>query len=199
MCLSYFAISFFNSLISMIFDVLPFGADELLSCPLFAHSFKYSSIPPGRSRSFASPSSPTKRSQTRSRKYLSCEITKSVPPKESNKSSSAVKVSTSKSFVGSSRSKTLGLSISNLVNCNLRRSPPDKSPTGVHCESVLKPNRSHNWLAESSLPFPSCTWFATFSTASKTRQVGSNSSKCCDKKADLTVTPVVIFPALAAI
>ena len=39
-------------------------------------------------------------------------------------------------------------------------------------------------------------WFATFSTASSTRQVGSSSVRCCVRNADATVIPVTNLPPL---
>ena len=42
-------------------------------------------------------------------------------------------------------------------------------------------------------------WLATFSTASSTRHVGSNSSKCWVRNAIFTVIPVTSFPAATSI
>ena len=63
----------------------------------------------------------------------------------------------SRSLVGSSSSSTLGSSISSRSSCSRRRSPPDRSPTGVHCASPVKPNRSHSWVAVIVRPLPRST------------------------------------------
>ena len=64
------------------------------------------------------------------------------------------------------------------------------------CPPKSKPRRSHNWDADNSLPPPNSTCSAILSTASKTRQAGFNSSRCCERKARLTVGPTCILPAV---
>ena len=73
------------------------------------------------------------------------ETTIIEPGQPSSRSSSWVSVSMSRSLVGSSRNSTFGSSISSRSSCSRRRSPPDRSPTGVHCFSLVKPNCSHSW------------------------------------------------------
>ena len=103
-------------------------------------------------RSWPSPSRAICVSQTRSSRYRSCETTTSVPGQPSSRSSSAASVSVSRSLVGSSSSSTLGSPSSSRSSCSRRRSPPDRSLTGVHCCSPVKPSRSTSWPAVSSLP-----------------------------------------------
>ena len=75
------------------------------------------------------------------------ETTTSVPGQPSSRSSSAVSVSMSRSLVGSSSSRTLGSSISRRSSCSRRRSPPDSSPTGVHCPSPANRDVRRSWPA----------------------------------------------------
>ena len=76
----------------------------------------------------------------------------------------------SRSLVGSSSSSTFGSPASSRSICSRRRSPPDRSPTGVQSRRSVKPNTSASWAAESSRS-PSLTRRATSSTASSTPQV----------------------------
>ena len=125
-------------------------------------------MPPGRSVSPPSPNNATTLSHTRSTRYRSCEITTSVPGHESSRSSSCCSVSMSRSFVGSSSSSTFGSAISSRHSCSRRRSPPDRSETGVHCFCDENPNRSPSCDADISY-LPSTTRRATSSIASSTR------------------------------
>ena len=127
------AIFFLSLWTSIWFDLLFDSLICTLSLTIEFRNSRYSSIPLGKSLRVPFPSNPTNLSQVRSKKYRSCEITTSVPAKLSNKSSSAVKVSTSKSLGGSSKSKTLELRINNRVNCNLHFSLRDKFLTVVCC------------------------------------------------------------------
>ena len=86
----------------------------------------------------------------------------------------------SRSLVGSSSSSTFGSAISSRSNCSRRRSPPERSPTGVHCRFAAKPNRSASEDAEMSwLPIRATR--ATSCTASSTRALGGSSVTCCDR------------------
>ena len=64
----------------------------------------------------------------RSRNQRSWEITTAQPGKPSSASSSARRVSTSRSLVGSSSSSTLPPDFSTLARCTRLRSPPESSP-----------------------------------------------------------------------
>src|SRR5699024_12676117 len=68
-------------------------------------------------------------SVTRSSRYRSWETTMSVPGQESSKSSIAVSISESTSFVGSSSTMTLGSLSSNNNSCKRRFCPPERSST----------------------------------------------------------------------
>ena len=78
-------------------------------------------------------------------------------------------MSVSRSLVGSSSSSTLGSPASSRSSCSRRRSPPERSPTGVQSRRSVKPNTSASCAAESSRS-PSSTRRATSSTASSTRR-----------------------------
>jgi len=97
--------------------------------------------PPGRSRIAPSPNRPTTRSHTRSRSTVVRDDHERAWPAV-EEASSAPRVSTSRSLVGSSSSSTLGPSMRSRSSCSRRRSPPDSSPTRVNSRSPLKPNRS---------------------------------------------------------
>ena len=56
----------------------------------------------------------------------------------------------SRSLVGSSSTSTFGSAISSRSSCSRRRSPPERSPTGVHCRLAANPNRSARVDAEIS-------------------------------------------------
>ena len=104
----------------------------------------------------------------------------------------------SRSFVGSSSRMTLGSPMSSRRICSRRRSPPDRSPTRVHCAPEegppVKPNRSASEDAPIVLPPPRSTTLATCSTASSTRSAGSSSATSCDRYAGLTVCPTTTRP-----
>ncbi|SKU81478.1 Uncharacterised protein [Mycobacteroides abscessus subsp. abscessus] len=70
-------------------------------------------------------------SHTRSMRYRSWLTTTRVPAQPSSRSSTCCSVSISRSLVGSSSSSTFGSAMSTRVNCSRRRSPPERSPTGV--------------------------------------------------------------------
>ena len=65
-----------------------------------------------------------------------------VPGQPSRKSSRTLRVSMSRSLVGSSSSSTLGSVSSSRSSWNRRRSPPDRSPSRAVSLSPVKPNRS---------------------------------------------------------
>ena len=125
----------------------------------------------------ASPSSANTRSVVRSMKNRSWQITIIEPGQPSRRSSSWVSVSMSRSLVGSSRKRTLGSSISSRSICSRRRSPPERSPTGVHCFSLVKPNCLAQLARRSSRgPCRGRRARRTCWTASSTRSVGSSSA-----------------------
>ena len=140
-----------------------------------ARASRYCWIPPGRFVRLPSPNSAQVVSQIRSTRYRSCEMTTMVPTQPSSRLSSSCRVSMSRSLVGSSSSRTFGSAISTRVSCSRRRSPPERSPTGVRCRFGENPRRSASWEAVSSLS-PICTRVATSSTASINRRCGSRSS-----------------------
>src|SRR5947207_3266074 len=94
--------------------------------------------------------------------------------------SSAATLSVSRSFVGSSSSSTFGSPASSRSSCSRRRSPPDRSPTGVHSRLSVNPNTSASWAADSSR-LPSTTRRATSSTASSTRSDAGSSASSWDR------------------
>src|SRR3954454_11423454 len=159
-----------------------------------ARRARYSSTPPGSAASEPSPRSATTESQTRSTKYRSWLTTSTVPGNESSRSSSAVSVSMSRSLVGSSSSRTFGSPMSSRSSCSRRRSPPDRSPTGVHCRDAANPNRSARDDAEISW-LPIRAMRATSCTASSTRSRPGSSVTCCDRYAGATVWPRTTRPA----
>ena len=118
------------------------GAEAAAAASRAALRSRYSSIPPGRWVILPSPNSAITASATRSIRYRSWLTTSSVPGQESSRSSSADRVSVSRSLVGSSSTSTFGSAIRIRSNCNRRRSPPDRSATRVHCWALVKPNRS---------------------------------------------------------
>src|SRR5262249_48927522 len=74
----------------------------------------------------------------RSRNQRSCEMTTAQPAKSSSASSSARRVSTSRSFVGSSRSRTLPPERRSLARWTRFRSPPLRSETRFCWSEPLK-------------------------------------------------------------
>ena len=96
----------------------------------------------------------------RSRNQRSCEITTAQPAKSSKPSSSARRVFTSISLVGSSSNRTLPSSFNAIARCKRLRSPPDRMPhffswsdhgkvetryvsTGVHLAASPKRSDQH--------------------------------------------------------
>ena len=102
-------------------------------------------------------------------------------------------MSVSRSLVGSSSSSTLGSVASSRSICSRRRSPPDRSLTGVQMRLSVKPNTSASWPAESSRS-PSLTRRATSSTASSSRRCPGSSLSSWDRNAARTVEPVTRRP-----
>ena len=102
----------------------------------------------------------------------------------------AARVSVSRSFVGSSSSRTFGWDMSRRMSCRRRRSPPEISLTRVWARSRVKPMRSVICWAVISLP-PATTTCAMSATASTTRipATASSSRVSCDKVATFTVFP----------
>ncbi len=98
----------------------------------------------------------------------------------------------SRSFVGSSRSRTFGSSMSSRVSWSRRRSPPERSPTRVCWRGPVNPSRWASWDAESSLR-PSRTVERTSSTASMTRRSAHASSSRTSwvRNPSRTVTPTL--------
>ena len=86
----------------------------------------------------------------------------------------------SRSLVGSSSSSTFGSAISSRSSCSRRRSPPERSPTGVHWRLAANPNRSARDDAEISW-LPIRAMRATSCTASSTRARGGSSVTCCER------------------
>src|SRR5581483_1928063 len=82
---------------------------------------------------------------TRSRNQRSWVITTAQPAKSSSASSSARSVSTSRSFVGSSRRSTLPPLRSSFARCTRLRSPPERSPTRFCWSPPLKLNHDTYW------------------------------------------------------
>ena len=80
------------------------------------------------------------------------QTTISVPGQPSRKSSRTLRVSMSRSLVGSSSSSTLGSVSSSLRSWKRRRSPPERSPSRAVSRSPVKPNRSSSDDAEISWP-----------------------------------------------
>src|SRR5580765_3572828 len=77
----------------------------------------------------------------RSRNHRSCEITTAHPAKFSNASSKARNVFTSRSFVGSSSSRTFAPSFSIFARCTRLRSPPESIETFFCCSEPEKLKR----------------------------------------------------------
>ncbi|COY01009.1 Uncharacterised protein [Mycobacterium tuberculosis] len=76
----------------------------------------------------------------RSRNQRSCEITTAQPGKFSRAFSSEPRVSTSRSFVGSSSRIRLPPCLSVNARLSLLRSPPDSTPAGFCWSGPLNPN-----------------------------------------------------------
>ena len=100
----------------------------------------------------------------------------------------------SRSLVGSSSSSTLGSAMRTRVSCRRRRSPPERSPTGVRWRAGVKPRRSASWEALSSMS-PNATRAATSSIASSTRWSSGRSSSSCLSHPMRTVLPSLRRPA----
>lgn len=148
------------------------AAEGVASSSMRCLRSRYSSMPRGSIRRARSPRRAMTLSVVRSMKNRSWEITIIDPGQLSRRSSSWVRVSMSRSLVGSSRKRTLGSSISSRRIWRRRRSPPERSPTGVHCFSLVKPNCSQSWPAVISRPLPRSTRSRTCWTASRTRRFG---------------------------
>src|SRR5262245_8471112 len=110
----------------------------------FTHS-AYSAQSPSNQVTCESPSKARMCVATRSRNQRSCVITTAQPAKSSSASSSARSVSTSRSFVGSSRSSTLAPLFSIFARWTRFRSPPDSFPTGFCWSPPLKLNHEVYW------------------------------------------------------
>ncbi len=96
-----------------------------------------------------------------------------APRQPSSRSSSCCRVSMSRSLVGSSSSSTLGSAISSRTSCSRRRSPPERSPTGVHCRVRRKPSSLASWEADNSV-LAETTRPADLLDGLHTRRSGSN-------------------------
>ena len=138
-------------------------------------------------------------SHTRSKKYRSCETTTSAPGQVSSRSSSTASVSTSRSFVGSSSSNTLGPPSNKRRTCNRRRSPPDRSPTRASSRPPVNPKPSSNDVADIVRPLPTSISRRIASTDSSTRSEPSSSASSCDSRALTTVRPRRSSPAIGSI
>ena len=95
----------------------------------------YSVKLPSNQRTWLSPSKASTWVAIRSRNQRSWLMTTAQPGNDSRPASSARSVSTSRSFVGSSSSRTLPPDLSSLARWTRFRSPPDSLPTGF-CWSV---------------------------------------------------------------
>src|SRR5205823_11748395 len=105
----------------------------------FTHS-AYSPQEPSNHVVCESPSHARMCVATRSRNHRSCVITTAQPANSSSASSSARSVSTSRSFVGSSSSRTLPPLRSSFARWTRLRSPPDSLPTRFCWSEPLKLN-----------------------------------------------------------
>ena len=103
-------------------------------------------------------------------------------------------VSTSRSFVGSSRTSRLGPPISSLSSSRRRSSPPERSPIRVMAFSPLKPKSSSRVPAETVLP-PISISRRSRSTLGSTRSSGFPATIVCGRVAATTVVPITIVPA----
>src|SRR5262245_9588547 len=106
----------------------------------FTHS-AYSAHVPSNHVTWLSPSKARMCVATRSRNQRSWLITTAQPAKSSSASSSARRVSTSRSFVGSSSSSTLPPERSSFARWTRLRSPPESWPTGFCWSPPLKLNQ----------------------------------------------------------
>ena len=158
---------------------------------------RYSSTPRGSIATCPSPSSAHTESVTRSRKYRSWETTTRVPGQPSRKSSSTVRVSMSRSLVGSSSSSTLGSPSSSRSSWKRRRSPPERSPMRAVSLSPVKPNRSSREVALSSPPAVRTTR-AWDSIVASTRAWGSSGVTSWVRCARATVRPRRTRPAVGS-
>ena len=77
----------------------------------------------------------------RSRNQRSCEMMTAQPPKSSSASSSARRVSTSRSLVGSSSNSRLPPLFRSFARCTRLRSPPERSATRFCWSAPLKLKR----------------------------------------------------------
>ncbi len=83
-------------------------------------------------------------------------------------------VGMSKSFVGSSRTRTFGAEMRRRTRSRRLSSPPDSLPTLCPCMGRGKAKRSRNCSAETSTPSFSRIRSAAFRTKSSTSMFGSS-------------------------
>mmetsp|Transcript_20759 Transcript_20759/g.44490 ORF Transcript_20759/g.44490 Transcript_20759/m.44490 type:complete len:201 (-) Transcript_20759:168-770(-) len=131
----------------------------------------------------------------RSRKYLSWDTTMAHPAKLRRASSKDLRVSTSRSFVGSSRIMRLAPDLRSFASWTRLRSPPLRLATFCCCWALLKPNQDTYALLLTKLP-PSSISSRPPETSSCTVFVGSSSSiLSCPTPIIDTVSPTWIVPA----
>mmetsp|Transcript_28654 Transcript_28654/g.93031 ORF Transcript_28654/g.93031 Transcript_28654/m.93031 type:complete len:267 (-) Transcript_28654:850-1650(-) len=135
--------------------------------------------------------------QTRSRKYRSCEMMTTAPSNELTASSSDRRVSTSKSFVGSSKRSTLTPDLSVFAKCTRLRSPPDKSPTSFSCAEPLMLNAAVYARTLSSRP-PTRIMCSPCAISSYTTLSSFMSKRDCVTTPIFTVVPMSTRPASGA-
>ena len=104
----------------------------------------------------------------------------------------------SRSFVGSSSSRTLGSAMSRRMSCSRRRCPPERSRTSVRARSPRKPKRSQSMLAVICRPSLSVATALTSSSDSSTRRWPGISALSCDRNASRTVVPRDTLPDAGA-
>ena len=107
-----------------------------------------------------------------SRNIRSWEITTTQPGKSRSAFSKLPKVSTSKSFVGSSSSKRFPPCLSVRARFNLFLSPPDKTPAAFCWSWPLKPN-VETYAREGISTFPTLIKSSPSLTTSQTLFLGS--------------------------
>jgi len=103
-------------------------------------------------------------------------------------------VGRSRSLVGSSKIKKLGLVNKTINNCNRFFSPPLNEFKYVYCLSGVNKNNSKNCAALKLPPFANGKFSANVFTYSITRMLCLNTKPCCEKLPKTTVSPTLILP-----
>mmetsp|Transcript_6152 Transcript_6152/g.22501 ORF Transcript_6152/g.22501 Transcript_6152/m.22501 type:complete len:271 (-) Transcript_6152:171-983(-) len=128
------------------------------------------------------------------RNHRSCEMTSATPFHDSSASSSARRVVTSRSFVGSSSINTFPPAVSVFASCRRFRSPPDKSPT-FFCWSEDLKLYHEQYALEFTVRVPKETSSAPPVSSSNTDLPLSSESRDWSTYISFTVSPTTTFPA----